>query len=121
VPGAAAGPAGGKASARGALADASRSDSTGCFGMRLAKGMERRSDNSSSWLITSGIAMPLESTIIERVETLVRHPVFAGSDQAMDLIIADLQAMVEGGRIHQATHRKLCEMILNSPHFAGDN
>ena len=65
--------------------------------------------------------MHLESTIIERVETHVRHPVFAGSDKAMDLIIADLQAMVEGGRIQQATYRKLREMILRSPHFAGDN
>jgi hypothetical protein len=65
--------------------------------------------------------MHLDSTIIERVETLVRHPVFAGSEQAMDLIIADLQAMVEGGQIHQATYRKLREMILRSPHFASDN
>jgi hypothetical protein len=65
--------------------------------------------------------MQLESTIIERVETHVRHPVFAGSDKAMDLIIEDLQAMVEGGRIHQATYRRLREMILRSPHFAGEN
>jgi hypothetical protein len=65
--------------------------------------------------------MHLESTIIERVETYVRHPAFAGSDQTMDLIIADLQAMVEGGRIHQATYRKLREMILRSRHFASDN
>jgi hypothetical protein len=65
--------------------------------------------------------MHLDSTIIERVETLVRHPVFAGSEQAMDLIIADLQAMVEGGQIHQATYRKLREMILKSPHVASDN
>jgi hypothetical protein len=36
-PASASGPAGGKASARGALAGASRSDATGCFGMRLAK------------------------------------------------------------------------------------
>jgi hypothetical protein len=65
--------------------------------------------------------MILESAIIERVETYVSHPVFAGSDKAMDLIIADLQAMAEGGRIHQATYRKLREMILRSPHFASDN
>jgi hypothetical protein len=65
--------------------------------------------------------MHLDSTIIERVETYVRHPVFAGSDQAMNLIIADLQAMVEGGRINQVTYRKLREMILRSPHFASDN
>jgi hypothetical protein len=60
--------------------------------------------------------MQLESTIIEQVETYVRHPVFAGSDKAMDLIVADLQAMAEGGRIEQATYRKLREMILRSPH-----
>jgi hypothetical protein len=82
--------------------------------------MERTSGNSSG-LITKGIVMHLESTIIERVETLVRHPVFAGSDKAMDLIIADLRAMVEVGRIHQATYRKLREMIQGSLHFAGDN
>jgi hypothetical protein len=83
--------------------------------------MERRSDNSSSWLITSGIAMPLESSIIERVETHVRHPVFAGSDKAMDLIIADLQTMAEVGRLRQATYQELREMILRSPHFASNN
>ena len=65
--------------------------------------------------------MQLESTIIEQVETYVRHPVFAGSDQAMVLVIEELQAMVEGGRIPQATYRKLREMILRSPHFARDN
>ena len=65
--------------------------------------------------------MHLESTIIERVETFVRHPVFAGSDKAMDLVLEDLEAMVEGGRIHQATYRRLREMILRSPHFAGAN
>ena len=65
--------------------------------------------------------MQLESTIIDRVETFVRHPVFAGSDKAMDLVLEDLEAMVEAGRIHQATYRRLREMILRSPHFAGDN
>ena len=49
--------------------------------------------------MTGGIVMHLESTIIERVETFVRHPVFAGSDKAMDLVLEDLEAMVEGGRI----------------------
>ncbi len=65
--------------------------------------------------------MHLESTIIDRVETFVRHPVFAGSDQAMDLVLEDLEAMVEGGRIPQATYRRLRQMILRSPHFAGEN
>jgi hypothetical protein len=39
----------------------------------------------------------------------------------MELIIAGLQAMVEGGHIPQATYRRLREMILRSPHFASDN
>jgi hypothetical protein len=71
--------------------------------------------------LTGGIAMALEATIIERVETFVRHPVFAGSDKAMDLVLEDLEVMVEGGRIHPATYRRLREMILESPHFARDN
>jgi hypothetical protein len=71
--------------------------------------------------MTGGIAMPLESTIIERIETFVRHPVFAGSDKAMDLVLEDLEVMVEAGRIPQATFRRLRQMILGSPHFAGDN
>jgi hypothetical protein len=65
--------------------------------------------------------MHLESTIIERVETFVRHPVFTGSDRAMDLVLEDLEAMVEAGRIPQATYRRLREMVLRSPHFASDN
>jgi hypothetical protein len=71
--------------------------------------------------MTGGIVMLLESTIIERVETFVRHPVFAGSDKAMDLVLEDLEAMVGAGRIPQATYRRLRQMILGSPHFAGDN
>jgi hypothetical protein len=65
--------------------------------------------------------MHVESTIIEHVETFVRHPVFAGSDKAMDLVLEELEAMVEGGRIQRATYRRLREMILRSPHFPGDN
>jgi hypothetical protein len=79
--------------------------------------MERRSDNASSLLITNGIAMHLESTIAERVETFVRHPVFAGSDQTMDLVLDDLKAMERSGQIGQATYRRLREMILRSPHI----
>ena len=61
--------------------------------------------------------MHLESTIIERVETFVRHPIFAGSDQAMDLVLDDLEALERRGQIAQATYRKLREMILRSPHI----
>jgi hypothetical protein len=62
--------------------------------------------------------MLLESTIIERVETFVRHPVFAGSDQAMDLVLDDLESLERSGQIGPATYRRLCEMILHSPHLA---
>jgi hypothetical protein len=61
--------------------------------------------------------MALESTIIERVETLVRHPVFAGSDQAMDRVLDDLESLEQSGQIGQATYRRLREMILRSPHI----
>jgi hypothetical protein len=62
--------------------------------------------------------MHLESTIIDRVETIVRHPVFAGSDQAMDLVLDDLESLERSGQIGQATYRRLREMILRSPHVA---
>ena len=61
--------------------------------------------------------MCLESRIIERVETFVHHPVFAGSDEAMELVLDDLEAMVQGGQIGQATYRRLREMVLRSPHI----
>jgi hypothetical protein len=84
--------------------------------MRLAKEMVRTSGNTSV-LIIRGIFMHLESTIIERVETLVRHPVFAGSDQAMGLVLDDLEALERRGQIRQATYRRLSGMILRSPHM----
>ena len=62
--------------------------------------------------------MCLESTIIERVKTFVRHPVFAGSDRAMDLVLDDLKALARSGQIGQATYRRLREMIRRSPHLA---
>ena len=62
--------------------------------------------------------MPLESTIIERVETLVRHPVFAGSDQAMDLVLDDLESLERSGQIGQANYRRPRGMILRSPHMS---
>ena len=72
-------------------------------------------------VLIDGVAMQPESAIIERVEVFVRHPVFVGSDKAMGTVLADLESMVEGGRIHQATYRRLRDMILGSPHFARDN
>ena len=62
--------------------------------------------------------MQPESTVIERVETFVRHPVFAGSDEAMGLVLEDLTSMVEAGRLPQTTYLRLREMILRSSHFA---
>ena len=61
--------------------------------------------------------MHLQSNISERVETFVRHPVFAGSDQAMELVLDDLLAMEQSGQIGQATYWELREMVLRSPHF----
>ena len=61
--------------------------------------------------------MLLESTIRERVETFVHHPVFTGSDQAMGLVLDDLETLERGGQIAQATYRRLREMILRSPHI----
>jgi hypothetical protein len=84
--------------------------------MRLAKAMVRTSDNSPV-LIIRGIVMPLESIIIERVETLVHHPVYAGSDEAMDLILEDVESLERSGQIGQATYRRLRAMILRSPHI----
>jgi hypothetical protein len=63
------------------------------------------------------ISMRLESTIIERVETLVHHPIFAGSDRAMGHVLDDLESLERRGQIRQATHRRLREMILRSPHI----
>jgi hypothetical protein len=62
--------------------------------------------------------MDLESTVTERVETLVRHPVFGGSDKAMDLVLDDQESLELSGRIGQSTYRALREMILHSPHLA---
>ena len=61
--------------------------------------------------------MRLESTIVERVETFVRHPVFAGSDRAVDFVLDDLESLERSGQIGQATYRRLREMILRSPHI----
>ena len=61
--------------------------------------------------------MRLESTIIERVETFAHHPVFTGSDQAMGLVLDDLETLERSGQIGQATYRRLRETILCSPHI----
>jgi hypothetical protein len=73
------------------------------------------------YLFKGQIAMRLESTIIERVETLVRHPPFAGSDRAMDLVLDDLESLERSGPIGQATYMRIRGMILRSPRIAADN
>jgi hypothetical protein len=60
--------------------------------------------------------MHLESTIAERVEICVRHPVFAGSDRAMDRVLDELKSLERRGQIGQATYLRLREMVLHSPH-----
>jgi hypothetical protein len=61
--------------------------------------------------------MRLESTIIERVETFVHHPVFPGSDHALDLVLDELESLERSGQIGQPTYRRLREMIVRSPHI----
>ena len=62
--------------------------------------------------------MRLESTIIEQVETFLRHPTFAGSDGVMETVLNDLESRAGAHQISQATYERLRERILRSPHFA---
>jgi hypothetical protein len=59
-----------------------------------------------------------ESAIIERVEILIRHPIFEGSGGIMEEILRDLGSLVSSRRIGHETYRRLREMILRSPHIA---
>jgi hypothetical protein len=65
--------------------------------------------------------MRLECTIIERVEILLQHPTFAGSDGVMETVLQDLESWACAHQICQATYRRLREMIRRSPHFARKN
>jgi hypothetical protein len=60
--------------------------------------------------------MRLESTIIERVESYIRHPVFAGSHAVMESVLDDLESWASAHQIGQATYLRLRELILRSPH-----
>jgi hypothetical protein len=60
--------------------------------------------------------MRLESSITERVETFVHHPVFTGSDEVMGLLLDDLESLERNDQIAHSTYRRLREMILRSPH-----
>ena len=62
--------------------------------------------------------MRLESTIIERVETFIRHPTFAKSDAVMETVLEDLGSRAEtlpaGPAILQAeipTAQRVAEVI----------
>jgi hypothetical protein len=80
--------------ASSAPAAALRSDASGCFGMRFAMTSSGDGKDLGPLIIiwTGGIVKHLGSTIIERVEAFVRHPVFAGSDKALDLALNDLRS-----------------------------
>jgi hypothetical protein len=65
--------------------------------------------------------MCFESTIIDRVETYIRHPIFAGSDGVMETVLEDLESRACARQISLATYGRLREMILRSPHFARNN
>lgn len=58
-----------------------------------------------------------ESTIIARVETYVRHPVFAGSDAVLQDVLLELEARAGDQQISGTTYERLRELILRSPHF----
>jgi hypothetical protein len=61
--------------------------------------------------------MLLETTVIARVETFIRHPAFAGSDEVMEELLEDLQGKVEACQISSEAFARLRRMILASPHF----
>lgn len=61
--------------------------------------------------------MLLETDIISRVETYIRHPVFAGSDEVMEGVLEDLRDKAESRLISPEAFSRLCGLILDSPHF----
>jgi hypothetical protein len=61
--------------------------------------------------------MPLEATVVARVETFIRHPPFAGSDEVMEGVMEDLEVKVEAREISPEAFERLRGLILASPHF----
>jgi hypothetical protein len=59
-----------------------------------------------------------ESAIIERVEILIRHPVFEGSARVMEEILSNLGSLASSRQINHEAYQRLREMILRSPHIA---
>jgi hypothetical protein len=62
--------------------------------------------------------MHSESAIIQRIETLIYHPIFEGSAGVMQDVLSDLGSRASSRQISQETYRKLREMILRSRHLA---
>jgi hypothetical protein len=65
--------------------------------------------------------MQIESRIVEIVETLIRHPVYSGSDKAAGFVLQDLESMAADRRIPCTTYQRLRELILRSPHVAREH
>ena len=58
-----------------------------------------------------------EATIIARVETYIRHPVFEGSAEVMRDVLDDLEGKASLQEISGTTLERLRDLILRSPHF----
>ena len=61
--------------------------------------------------------MPPEAAVIARVETLIRHPAFDGSDEVMEGVLEDLAGKVEARQISPQEFARLRDLLLASPHF----
>ena len=61
--------------------------------------------------------MHIESAVVARVETFIRHPAFAGSDEVMEGVLEDLEGKVEARQISPEAFARLRDLILASPHF----
>jgi hypothetical protein len=58
-----------------------------------------------------------EAAVIARVETFIRHPAFAGSDEVMEEVLEDLEGKMEARQISPEQFARLRGLILASPHF----
>jgi hypothetical protein len=61
--------------------------------------------------------MLLEAIVVARVETFIRHPAFAGSDEVMEGVLEDLEGKVEAHQISREEFARLRGLLLASPHF----
>ena len=66
---------------------------------------------------SGGTVMLCEADIISRVETYIRHPVFAGSDAVLRDVLDDLEDKAQADQIGRETYRRLRDRILGSKHF----